>query len=163
MHALTANEGLFCDILWSDPSQQRGWNPSSRGISQVYGVDVSEQFLVDNSLRHLVRGHESVMTVSLVSRSHAGLHDAPQEQGDHCVFRSKLLRLRRERRRGRRSRRTGLSLFVLLRLLSHLVTSLLVLSLPCVFVCRVVILMDYNRNDCGIGMIGTNVIMAVLL
>jgi serine/threonine-protein phosphatase 5 len=54
---------LYCDLLWSDPSEQKGWNPSSRGISQVYGVDASEQFLLDNSLKHIVRGHEWVMEV----------------------------------------------------------------------------------------------------
>jgi len=29
----------------------------------VYGVDASEQFLLDNSLKHIVRGHEWVMEV----------------------------------------------------------------------------------------------------
>ncbi|CBK23185.2 uncharacterized protein [Blastocystis hominis] len=38
-----------------------GWNPSSRGISQTYGQDVSEQFLLDNQLKCIVRGHELVM------------------------------------------------------------------------------------------------------
>ena len=57
-----------------------------------------------------------------------------REQGDHRLFRSQLLWLRRQRRRGRGGRRTGLPLFVPLRAPSHLVTSFLVLSLPCVFV-----------------------------
>ena len=64
---LIPQEGLFCDLLWSDPSAQKGWNPSSRGISQTYGQDVSEQFLLDNQLKCIVRGHELVMEVELMA------------------------------------------------------------------------------------------------
>lgn len=65
--SLIRHEGLFCDLLWSDPSTLKGWNPSSRGISQTYGQDVSEQFLLDNQLKCIVRGHELVMEVELVA------------------------------------------------------------------------------------------------
>lgn len=60
---LNQNEGLFCDLLWSDPSSTNGWTPSNRGISQTYGPNESEQFLLDNSLKCIIRGHELVMNV----------------------------------------------------------------------------------------------------
>jgi serine/threonine-protein phosphatase PP1 catalytic subunit len=25
--------GMFCDLLWSDPDQENGWNESERGVS----------------------------------------------------------------------------------------------------------------------------------
>ena len=59
----TSYEGLFCDLLWSDPSATKGWIPSNRGVSQTYGPDVSEQFLLNNSLKYIVRGHELAMSV----------------------------------------------------------------------------------------------------
>lgn len=45
----------------------KGWNPSSRGISQTYGPDVSEQFLLDNHLKYIIRGHELTMEVRVWS------------------------------------------------------------------------------------------------
>ena len=57
-------DGLFSDILWSDPSPLPGWNPSSRGMSEVFGADITEQFLLDNSLKYIIRGHEVAMDVS---------------------------------------------------------------------------------------------------
>jgi serine/threonine-protein phosphatase PP1 catalytic subunit len=29
--------GMFCDLLWSDPDSQDGWNESERGVSMVFG------------------------------------------------------------------------------------------------------------------------------
>ncbi|KAM7455327.1 hypothetical protein BLSTO_03918 [Blastocystis sp. subtype 1] len=55
-------EGLFCDLLWSDPAKENGWNVSTRGISQTYGPNESEDFLILNGLKYLIRGHEAVMT-----------------------------------------------------------------------------------------------------
>ena len=60
------HEGLFCDLLWSDPSSLNGFNPSNRGISYTYGCDASERFLMNNSLKCIIRGHELVMTVLLL-------------------------------------------------------------------------------------------------
>ena len=61
---LDSYDGLFSDILWSDPSPLPGWNPSSRGMSEVFGADITEQFLLDNSLKYIIRGHEVAMDVS---------------------------------------------------------------------------------------------------
>ena len=60
---LYKHEGSLCDLLWSDPSATKGWVPSNRGVSQTYGPDVSEQFLLNNSLKYIVRGHELAMSV----------------------------------------------------------------------------------------------------
>ena len=43
------NEGLMCDLLWSDPNPEKcssGWEPNiDRGISFTFGRDVVRQFL----------------------------------------------------------------------------------------------------------------------
>ena len=54
--------------MWSDPSPLYGWNPSNRGVSFTYGEDVSETFLIQNSLKYIIRGHELAMQVR-VARS----------------------------------------------------------------------------------------------
>ena len=38
------------DCLWSDPSDTNGRNPSKRGISCMFGPDVTERFLDGNGL-----------------------------------------------------------------------------------------------------------------
>jgi len=43
---LNVFKGILCDILWSDPKANiKGWKPSERGISFVFGVDILEWFL----------------------------------------------------------------------------------------------------------------------
>ena len=40
------DEGLLCDLLWSDPEPEiRGWADSDRGVSYVFGTDVISKFL----------------------------------------------------------------------------------------------------------------------
>lgn len=51
-------EGLMCDILWSDPQKDDGRSPSKRGVGVAFGPDVTRQFLKDNNLEMLVRSHE---------------------------------------------------------------------------------------------------------
>ena len=51
-------EGLMCDILWSDPQKQDGRSPSKRGVGVAFGPDVTHRFLRDNNLQMLVRSHE---------------------------------------------------------------------------------------------------------
>ena len=40
----------MCDCLWSDPSDNNGRFPSKRGISVMFGPDVTERFCNDNDL-----------------------------------------------------------------------------------------------------------------
>ncbi|KAL8130103.1 hypothetical protein V2J09_019258 [Rumex salicifolius] len=51
-------EGLMCEILWSDPQPFLGRGPSKRGVGLSFGKDVTKRFLEDNDLELLVRSHE---------------------------------------------------------------------------------------------------------
>lgn len=51
-------DGLMCDILWSDPVKTNGRHPSKRGVSLGFGPDVAKRFLDENKLKLLVRSHE---------------------------------------------------------------------------------------------------------
>ena len=44
------DEGIMVDCLWSDPSDINGRHPSKRGISVMFGPDVTEKFLDHNGL-----------------------------------------------------------------------------------------------------------------
>lgn len=51
-------DGLFTEILWSDPHKEKGRHPSKRGVGVQFGPDVAHNFLNDNKLEILVRSHE---------------------------------------------------------------------------------------------------------
>lgn len=51
-------EGLMCEILWSDPQPQPGRGPSKRGVGLSFGGDVTKRFLQENNLDLVVRSHE---------------------------------------------------------------------------------------------------------
>ncbi|KAH0952518.1 hypothetical protein HN011_001736 [Eciton burchellii] len=51
-------EGLMCELLWSDPQPQIGRAPSKRGVGVQFGPDVTHNFLRTNSLDYIVRSHE---------------------------------------------------------------------------------------------------------
>lgn len=51
-------EGLMCDILWSDPMANVGRSPSKRGVGVQFGPDVTENFLKVNKLDYIIRSHE---------------------------------------------------------------------------------------------------------
>lgn len=51
-------EGLMCELLWSDPQPQMGRAPSKRGVGVQFGPDVTHNFLRTNSLDYIVRSHE---------------------------------------------------------------------------------------------------------
>ncbi|KAL1074732.1 hypothetical protein V6Z11_D11G310300 [Gossypium hirsutum] len=53
------DNGLLCDLLWSDPdSKVKGWADSDRGISCTFGADVVAEFLQKNDLDLICRGHQ---------------------------------------------------------------------------------------------------------
>jgi len=52
------DEGLMCELLWSDPSPFPGRSPNKRGVGVAFGPDVTHKFLKDNNLELLVRSHE---------------------------------------------------------------------------------------------------------
>ncbi|KAF6173851.1 hypothetical protein GIB67_039802 [Kingdonia uniflora] len=43
-------EGLMCELLWSDPQPTPGRGPSKRGVGLSFGKDVTKRFLEDNKL-----------------------------------------------------------------------------------------------------------------
>ncbi|KAJ3246878.1 Serine/threonine-protein phosphatase 5 [Chytriomyces hyalinus] len=52
------NEGLMCEILWSDPQPFPGRSPSKRGVGTQFGPDVTEAFCLENGLDLIIRSHE---------------------------------------------------------------------------------------------------------
>jgi len=52
------DEGLMCELLWSDPQPQYGRSPSKRGVGTQFGPDVTENFLKKNKLELIIRSHE---------------------------------------------------------------------------------------------------------
>lgn len=59
------DEGVLCDLLWSDPDTEgpvfkTGWHPNDRGVSHVFCRNVLRKFLKDNKLELICRGHQVV-------------------------------------------------------------------------------------------------------
>jgi len=55
--------GILADLLWADPNPTpgaRGWQPSDRGISYMFGADELSKFLKYNNLELICRGHQVV-------------------------------------------------------------------------------------------------------
>ncbi|MDP2438112.1 MAG: PP5 family serine/threonine-protein phosphatase [archaeon] len=52
------DSGIMCDLLWSDPMDENGRQPSKRGVGVQFGPDVTKRFLDENKLDILVRSHE---------------------------------------------------------------------------------------------------------
>lgn len=51
-------QGIMCELLWSDPSNIPGRRPSARGVGILFGPDVANNFLKSNGLDLLIRSHE---------------------------------------------------------------------------------------------------------
>lgn len=55
------DEGLLCDLLWSDPDPYvQGWVHSMRGVSYQFGHDVLDAFLTKHNLELVCRAHQVV-------------------------------------------------------------------------------------------------------
>lgn len=55
------DEGLLCDLLWSDPEPTiRGWGENDRGVSVTFGKEVLENFLDKQDLDLICRAHQVV-------------------------------------------------------------------------------------------------------
>lgn len=52
------DQGIMCELLWSDPQPQNGRSPNPRGVALCFGPDVTERFLSRNGLDLLVRSHQ---------------------------------------------------------------------------------------------------------
>lgn len=53
-----SDNGVFCEILWSDPCDSHGKFPNKRGIGIAFGPDVTQNFLNKNDLKLVIRSHE---------------------------------------------------------------------------------------------------------
>nr|SVE74684.1 EOG090X03S1 [Daphnia carinata] len=51
-------EGIMCELLWSDPQPMKGRSPSKRGVGIQFGPDVTSRFLEHNHLDYIIRSHE---------------------------------------------------------------------------------------------------------
>lgn len=49
------SEGLFSDLMWSDPSDSPGFTPSLRGAGFLFGEDVSKKFCHTNHFKFIAR------------------------------------------------------------------------------------------------------------
>jgi len=55
------DQGLVCDLLWSDPDPDRpGWNDSERGVSYLFGRDIADKFLRIHDYDLICRAHQCV-------------------------------------------------------------------------------------------------------
>ncbi|KAJ9458203.1 Serine/threonine-protein phosphatase 5 [Diplonema papillatum] len=52
------DSGVMCDLLWSDPVEENGVKPSTRGRGHLFGPDVTEKFLQTNGLLYVIRSHD---------------------------------------------------------------------------------------------------------
>ncbi|KAG7528132.1 hypothetical protein FFLO_06398 [Filobasidium floriforme] len=56
------DNGLLCDLLWSDPAKdQIGWGPSERGAGYAFGPDIVSKFLQKFDLDLIARAHQVVV------------------------------------------------------------------------------------------------------
>jgi serine/threonine-protein phosphatase PP1 catalytic subunit len=52
-------QGLLCDLLWSDPDNgANGFGPNDRGVSVTFNSTVTEKFLKSNDLDLICRAHQ---------------------------------------------------------------------------------------------------------
>jgi len=52
------NEGLMCELLWTDPQEAPGRGPSKRGVGLGFGPDVTRNWCELNGVTGILRSHE---------------------------------------------------------------------------------------------------------
>uniref|UniRef100_A0AC35TGQ5 Protein-serine/threonine phosphatase n=1 Tax=Rhabditophanes sp. KR3021 TaxID=114890 RepID=A0AC35TGQ5_9BILA len=52
------DDGIMCNLLWSDPQEIPGSSTSKRGVGCQFGPDITKAFLDDNDLKYVIRSHE---------------------------------------------------------------------------------------------------------
>jgi len=77
------HDGPMCDIVWSDPSQQPGFQPSCRETGFQFGADVTAAWNKANNLDLTVRGHQLVMTG--LEYAHGGSIVTVFSAPDYCM------------------------------------------------------------------------------
>jgi serine/threonine-protein phosphatase 5 len=51
-------EGLMCELLWTDPQDAPGRGPSKRGVGLGFGPDVTRRWCELNKITAVIRSHE---------------------------------------------------------------------------------------------------------
>ncbi|KAK4054960.1 Palmitoyl-protein thioesterase 1 [Microbotryomycetes sp. JL221] len=51
-------EGLMCEMLWTDPQDAEGRGPSKRGVGIGFGPDVTRRWTTKNEVTAVIRSHE---------------------------------------------------------------------------------------------------------
>lgn len=51
-------EGIMCEMLWTDPQDQHGRGPSKRGVGVGFGPDVTRRWCELNNVTAIIRSHE---------------------------------------------------------------------------------------------------------
>ncbi|KAH9935326.1 phosphoprotein phosphatase [Fomitopsis serialis] len=51
-------EGLMCELLWTDPQEMPGRGPSKRGVGIAFGPDVTKRWCQLNGVTGVIRSHE---------------------------------------------------------------------------------------------------------
>jgi len=51
-------EGLMCELLWTDPQEAPGRGPSKRGVGIAFGPDVTKRWCTLNGVTGIIRSHE---------------------------------------------------------------------------------------------------------
>ncbi|KAL5110400.1 Serine/threonine-protein phosphatase PP1-gamma catalytic subunit B [Taenia crassiceps] len=55
------NQGLLCDLLWSDPDKDvTSWGDNDRGVSYTFGADIVSKFLAKHDFDLICRAHQVV-------------------------------------------------------------------------------------------------------
>jgi serine/threonine-protein phosphatase PP1 catalytic subunit len=55
------DQGLLCDILWSDPEKMiQGWGDNERGVSYTFGSEIVSNFLRKHDMDLICRAHQVV-------------------------------------------------------------------------------------------------------
>lgn len=64
---------IVADMLWSDPSDTNGFKKNNRGSGFLFGYDTVNDFLTNNKLKLLVRGHQVTSTGVSLFASNLGI------------------------------------------------------------------------------------------
>eukprot|EP00931_Biecheleriopsis_adriatica_P060253 TRINITY_DN36168_c0_g1_i1.p1 TRINITY_DN36168_c0_g1~~TRINITY_DN36168_c0_g1_i1.p1 ORF type:complete len:1070 (+),score=192.98 TRINITY_DN36168_c0_g1_i1:43-3252(+) len=71
--ALNLHEQVFQDLVWSDPHEKLGWEPSPRGAGIKWGPDLTAAFLKRTGLKWIIRSHQLPEGRRGYSSHHLGL------------------------------------------------------------------------------------------
>ncbi|KAG1689245.1 hypothetical protein DVH05_028517 [Phytophthora capsici] len=58
LHGTSREDELLTHLLWSDPCDEDGWKPSSRGAGVEFGPDITKEFCKRNDISLIIRSHE---------------------------------------------------------------------------------------------------------